>query len=609
MKPSFAAHYTISPVNPNAHIFKVHVEINNPSANGQRFTLPAWIPGSYMIRDFTKNINELSALDANNKPVNITQLDKQTWQCDKCSTALRIDYTVYAWDLSVRTAHLDQTHGFFNGSSVFICLSDKENDPIKLTINPAKNIDDWMVATAYTPLKINNTGFGDYQAQNYDELIDHPVEMGNFGRIEFDVEGTPHEMIISGEKRYDAPRLAEDLTKICAQQVSLFNELPPMQRYLFLTYVVGNGYGGLEHRSSTALICSRTHLPLPGAEKMTDEYRTFLGLCSHEYFHTWNIKRIKPAAYLPYDLSQEAYTEQLWAFEGITSYYDDLALVRSGVISKEDYLVMVGQTITRVIRGSGKLKQSAAESSFNTWTKFYKQDESALNTSISYYTKGAVIALALDLTIRKQTQNKKSLDDVMQYLWLSFGKPGIGVPEGEIEKIASDIAGADLNEFFTHYLYQANDIDLTPLLDYVGVNYQLRPMLNADDIGGKSEPLAPDHPSLGAKVIADPLGAKITHVFENDSAETAGLAAGDIIIALNNLGVTKSTLETSYLTYKPGETVTVHAFRRDVLMEFKLVVQASPLNTCVLEWKDPVDSTIIQNRNLWLQVTESSDGN
>ena len=310
-----------------------------------------------------------------------------------------------------------------------------------------------------------------------------------------------------------------------------------------------------------------------------------MGLCSHEYFHTWNIKRIKPAGFLPYDLSTETYTQQLWAFEGITSYYDELALVRSGVISLTSYLELIGQTITRVLRGKGRFNQSIAESSFEAWTKFYKQDESAPNTIVSYYAKGALLALCLDLTIRKHSNWKKSLDDVMRHLWNNYGKKSIGLKEGEIESIASKISGVDLKEFFTKYLYGTEELPLESLLSEVGIKFNLRPTTSVDDKGGKISEDKNQHKlvSIGARFAENSTGVKITQVFSDESAEQAGLSAGDVIIAIDNLQVNKSSINKIINRYSVGDEVTIHAFRRDELNMFKLTLHAAELTTCYLQ--------------------------
>src|SRR5258706_8572294 len=327
-------------------------------------------------------------------------------------------------------------------------------------------------------------------------------------------------------------RFAADLKRICEAQIALFepkSKKAPVDRYVFMTQAVSDGYGGLEHRASTALICNRTDLPVTGRQETTEGYRTYLGLCSHEYFHTWNVKRIKPAAFVPYDLTQENYTSLLWLFEGFTSYYDDLILVRGGLIKEDEYLGLLGKVIGGVLRGSGRLKQSVAESSFDAWVKYYRQDENASNAIVSYYTKGSLVALAFDLTIRAQTGNRKSLDDVMRLLWQRFGrdfyrgKPA-GVSEAEIEALFAEATGADLTDLFEHGVRRTRDLPLETLPAPFGVS-----MAPDVDKNGK--------PSLGARVRG---GADCTlaAVHEGSAAQKAGLSAGDVLVAIDGLRVT-----------------------------------------------------------------------
>jgi predicted metalloprotease with PDZ domain len=595
--------YRICPSQPEAHLFSVSCTIKEPDSQGQRVSMPAWIPGSYMIRDFAKNVICLKA-ETNGQPLEVIKLDKSTWQCAPCNAPLILSYDIYAWDLSVRTAHLDQTHAYFNGTSVFLQVHGQEDKPCSVEIQSPQGAkyQQWRIATAMKSVTTKPYGFGLYSASNYDELVDHPVEMGNFSLATFEAGGIPHDIVITGQHRADMDRLCVDLQKICTTHINMFGELPAIERYIFLVMAVGEGYGGLEHRASTSLLCSRNDLPLAGETQITENYRTFLGLCSHEYFHTWNVKRIKPAAFTPYDLSRETHTHQLWAFEGITAYYDDLALVRSGVIEPASYLELLGQTMTRVWRGEGRFKQSVAESSFDSWTKFYKQDESAPNHIVSYYTKGSLIALALDKIIRQTTHQQKSLDDLMRLLWQDYGKPGKGVGEREIENLANKIAGVDLTDFFTKYLYGTEDLPLAELLTSVGVNFCLRPAINADDKGGKPTENSTAKPvvTLGARVVNDPSGACLTQVFDNGPAQIAGLAAGDIVVALNGIKMNKDNLEKTINSYQPGSEVKIHAFRREELMEFTLQLNKAPSDTCYLEINESATTEQQTNRQLWL---------
>ncbi|NMG05232.1 peptidase M61, partial [Azoarcus taiwanensis] len=370
---SAAIRYTIVPSHPEAHLFRVTCTVTEPDPRGQRFSLPAWIPGSYMIREFSRNIVTIRA-EAGGKPVRLTKLDKHTWQAARvpAGRALTVEYEVYAWDLSVRAAHLDPTHGFFNGTSVFLAVEGQTDRACEVEIHRpnGKAYADWKVATTLPVAKgekgaAKALGFGLYRAADYDELVDHPVEMGTFTHTTFKAGGVKHEVVLTGQHDCDTGRLCKDLAKICAWQIELFGKPAPVDRYVFMTMVVGDGYGGLEHRASTALMASRKDLPWRGMKGLPDDYKRYLGLCSHEYFHTWNVKRIKPAAFVPYDLAQENYTRLLWLFEGFTSYYDDLALVRSGVIGVDDYLALLSKTASNVMRGAGRLKQSVAESSFD----------------------------------------------------------------------------------------------------------------------------------------------------------------------------------------------------------------------------------------------------
>jgi predicted metalloprotease with PDZ domain len=573
-KKQLAIHYTIVPKDLAGHLFEVSVTVPAPTPEGQEFALPAWIPGSYMIREFSRNVVRIRA-ESQGQPVVLTKLDKHSWRAAPLAAPLTVIYEVYAWDLSVRAAHLDQTHGFFNGTSVCLRAVGHEASPQVVDIqrpgDPAAKT--WRVATALPELGAKRYGFGTYQAANYDELIDHPVEMGDFALATFKAHGVPHDIVISGRvPNLDMARLQTDLKAICEAQIAFFeprSKRAPMDRYVFLTLAVGDGYGGLEHRASTALICARADLPTtatPKSAEISDGYLKFLGLCSHEYFHTWNVKRIKPAAFAPYDLQAETYTPLLWLFEGFTSYYDDLMLVRSGIIREAAYLKLLGKTIGGVLRGSGRTKQSVADSSFDAWGKYYRQDENAPNAIVSYYGKGSLIALAFDLTIRAKTAGKKSLDDVMLALWQRYGRDfyptvGRGVTEAEVEALFDEVSGVKLKSLFERYVRGTADLPLAKLYAPFGVKLvdERRSARPAFDVG----------------VGRDGNDCKLTQVHEGGAAHRAGLSAGDIVIALDGLrvGGAPASLDTMLGRYKVGDTVSVHAFRRDELMTFQVKLQ------------------------------------
>lgn len=595
--------YSIVPIHPAAHLFEVTCTVSRPDPSGQRFSLPAWIPGSYMIREFARHIVWLEA-ECNGARLACRKISKDTWLCDPCGGPLRLTYQVYAWDLSVRAAHLDTNHGYFNGTSVFLLVHGRERSKCIVDIQPPSGTAyaRWRVGTALARGTAKAHGFGTYSAADYDELVDHPVEMGEFVLATFEACGVHHEVILSGRQQADMERLCRDMRVICETHIRFFGEPAPMSRYVFLIMVVGEGYGGLEHRASTSLLCGRHVLPRVGETEVDEDYRSFLGLVSHEYFHTWNVKRIKPEVFQPYDLSREAYTRQLWAFEGITSYYDDLALVRSGLISVEAYLQLLGETATRVWRGSGRLKQTVTESSFDAWTKFYRQDENAANAIVSYYTKGTLVALALDLTIRRDSQGGKSLDDVMRALWQRYGRTTQGVPEGAIERVAAEVSGLDLQAFFAMALDTTADLPLAELLAEVGVAFVLRPAQSDSDKGGKpvakSDAHPVPHPALGAR-LAEGSEARLAAVFDGGAAQAAGLSAGDLLVAFNGIKATRAGVEKFLKRARAGEVVHVHAFRRDELFEADMQLKAPAADTCVLT-RCECDTPTRQKRTHWL---------
>ncbi|OOZ34615.1 M61 family metallopeptidase [Solemya velesiana gill symbiont] len=596
--------YRVKPVSPEAHLFEVTLRIVQPDDQGQLLVMPSWILGSYMIRDFAKNLVTLSAY-SDGIPVAWEKQDKQSWLFAPYEGELVVTYTIYAWDLSVRSAHLDTTHGYFNGTSLFLRVEGQDDQPceVELIKPDGDGYESWRVATTLNGLQAPYLGFGSYQAGSYDELVDHPVEMGTFDYSEFDVAGVTHAVAVTGRHEADMERLCADLKMLCESHIEMFGELPEMDRYLFQVMAVGDGYGGLEHRSSTSLICKRADLPKKGEEKVTNGYRQFLGLASHEYFHLWNVKRIRPEVFKSADLIKEVHTRLLWAFEGITSYYDDLSLVRTKRIEPESYLELLAQVITRVQRGAGRFKQSLADSSFDAWTKFYKQDENASNAIVSYYAKGALVALALDLTIRKETAGNYSLEDVMRTLWERHGRVDVGVHEQDVEMLAMEVTSIDLKAFFDQAVRGTEELALETLLEYFGIGYKLCPAKSPDDQGSGKQPENSEteaKPVLGARVKNNNGHVELAVVLDGGAAQQAGLSAGDTLVAINGIRVTNGNVHDLVAAGTPGEPVQVHAFRRDELMAFDLKPQPAPADTChlwLLESPEPETET---RRNEWL---------
>jgi predicted metalloprotease with PDZ domain len=510
--------YQVRLLDLHAHLFQVTLSVAEPAAL-QRLSLPVWIPGSYLVREFSKNLQRLRAHQGS-REVALTQLDKCSWQaeCDSRKPLL-VSYEVYAFDNSVRTAWLDTSRGFFNGSSLFLQVQGQQQTPHKLELLADKSAPGWQVATGLTPEKIGKDGFGSYCAASYDELVDCPVEMGRFWSGAFVACGVKHRFVVAGAPpSFDSARLLADTQKICEAEIRFWHGAqagersrgkPPHQNYLFMLNTVSDGYGGLEHRNSTALICTRKDLPrLDGTKQKPDGYVTLLGLISHEYFHTWNVKRLRPAEFSTYDYGRENYTQLLWFFEGFTSYYDDLLLHRAGLIDDKTYLKLLGKTINQVLQTPGRAVQSVAQASFDAWTRYYRQDENTPNATVSYYTKGALVALCLDLSLRQQ--GKTTLDAAMIALWQRC--QGAAMTEDDLRQVLAELSGRSFAAELARWVHGTAELPLKKLLEAQGVSVQEEP--------------APIAQRLGLRV-SEGTGIQIKNVLRGSAAEQAGFAAGD----------------------------------------------------------------------------------
>ena len=588
-----AVQYSVLPVDLNAHLFEVTCRIDDPDAAGQQLALPAWNPGSYMIREFARHVRSITARCAG-KPVHIEKLDKHTWRADPVSDPLTVIISVYAWDLSVRGAYLDADHGFFNGTCVFLRVLGQEDRPclVDLRAPGDPSARDWRVATALSVAGARRHGFGRYQAANYDELIDHPVQMGRFALTQFRAHGVPHEVALTGVHEADLKRLAGDLKAICETQIGFFGLPAPMKRYVFLITAVGEGYGGLEHRASTALLCSRNDLPLRNAGLPGEAYRGLLGLASHEYFHTWNVKRIKPAAFIPYHLDRENYTTLLWAFEGFTSYYDDLMLVRSGRISRAEYLENIAHTLSALARTPARRHQSVSESSFDAWIKYYRQDEDAPNAVVSYYGKGSLIALALDLALREETGGRRSLDDLMRALWSDHLRSGEGVTEQSIKQALRALcasparrgARSRLSGLLQEAIHGTGELPLASLFAAIGVQLVMRVANGPTDRGSyRNQSLTAVAPriDLGIRIAAEG-EARLTHVLAGSAAQRGGLAANDVVLSINRIRVNAKNFDARLQRMRAGAALEVHFFRRDELCVTQVRARVAAADTCDL---------------------------
>jgi len=570
--------YRVEIADAHAHQFRVTLTVPRPAA-AQRLALPVWIPGSYMVRDFARHFSQLQARQGA-RPVTLTQIDKTTWQaaCSGSGT-LTVTALVYAFDPSVRAAWLDAERGFFNGTSLCLRVAGREDDPHEIVLTGLPR--GWDVATSM-PRGVR----GRWRAANYDELVDHPFELGRFWRGAFKAHGVPHEFVVAGAwPGFDGDRLLADARRICEAQIAFWHAddkkpRAPFARYVFLLNAVDEGYGGLEHRASTALIARRRDLPQQGVAVQTEGYVQTLGLISHEYFHAWNVKRLKPAELATIDYARENPTRLLWFFEGFTSYYDDLLLLRAGVIDAPRYLGLVAKTISGVAATPGRLVQSVAEASFDAWTKYYRSDENTPNATVSYYTKGALVALALDLTLRREGQG--SLDDVMRGLWRESG--GGPVDEAAIAAVLARVGGRSYAREIAAWVHGRAEMPLADLLESAGVQ------------------LLRDKPAfaagLGLRLAEHTNSVRVTHVLAGSAAQAAGVAAGDELLAVDGWRIRR--LDEAQQWIVAGAPFDLLLVRDQRVRTLRVVPGAQAAPTTRLALADKPERTGLARRRAWL---------
>ena len=603
-----AIHYRVAVKSTQAHLFAITLTIARPAAR-QRVRLPVWIPGSYLVREFAQHLQHLRAMQGG-EPVPLQQLDKNTWQAES-DPALPLTLTceVYAFDASVRTAFLDGTRGFFNATSLCLRVLGQDNGVHALEIDAAQLPAGWQVATGLTPQQVNAAGFGTYLAADYDELADCPVELGAFWSGAFTARGISHRFVVSGAGGWlDGARLLADTQRLCEAQIDFWhgaNGPAPFKHYLFMLHASGEGYGGLEHRNSTALIGQRTDLPRladkqgiaekvhqNAALKATDGYTTLLGLISHEYFHTWNVKRLRPAEFKRYDYDRENHTELLWFFEGFTSYYDDLFLRRTGLIDDALYLNLMTKTVNQVQQTPGQRVQSVAQASFDAWLKYYRIQENTPNATVSYYTKGALVALCLDLTLR--AEGKGSLDAVMRELWArSAGGP---IREADVARALKRVGGRAFDIELRHWVHGTADLPVLSLLAQAGAKVLL-----------EKAPLAQQ---LGLRVSEANGAIALKNVLRGGAAEAAGMAAGDEWLGVEFAPPRRGQPAEAWRVNKLDE---VNALRGARVKLTALIARDKRLLRCPLAWPEASQAVKLSVSNAgqlarWLSVASRVPG-
>ncbi len=539
---------------PATHL--VHVEVEARGVSGPaRLVMPAWTPGSYLMREFARNVQEFSARDGAGNPLPWRKTDKGSWSVEAPGDGvLRARYVVYANELSVRTSHVDATHAAINGASVFMFLAGRETAPVRLEVDvPA----DWGVTTSLR----GEGNRGPFTAAHYDELLDSPLEIGRHQLIQWEVDGVRHRWAVWGKGNWIPDRLVVDTTKIVLAERELWGALP-YRDYTFILHLTPGGYGGLEHRESTVLLADRWGF-------RGKEYEGFLGLTAHELFHAWNGKRLRPAALGPFDYERETYTRELWVVEGITTYYTDLVLRRAGIMTPERYLEKLAEQVSRMAALPGRSVQSLEESSFDTWIKFYRPDAHTPNAQVSYYHKGALVALLLDLTLRADTGNRASMDAVVRTLWSRWGAGDVGFPEGEAERVVSELAGRDMGPELHRWLRGTDELEVADVLARAGLLLLPAEGAPPGSPGQRTEAM------VGLRLREEGGRTLVTNVLAGSTAHAAGVNAGDELVALDGFRIAGA----DWLALRLGERLagtsfSLSLFRRDELLT--LTVELGP---------------------------------
>lgn len=573
---SFAAQvdYELSMENPNSHYFEVQMNVSEVKGKCLSIKMPVWAPGSYLVREFAKSVNLVKAKDSKGNELEVKKDNKNTW-CVITNGAknIVINYEVYAFELSVRTSFLDDAHGYINGTSMFMYVDGDKNEGGKLTINPHSSF-----KKISTSLARNGNVF---TYTDYDELVDSPIEIGNQKEFTFTAAGVKHTIAMFGEGNYDVERLKVDMAKVVEAETKVFND-NPNKEYLFIIHNLTVGSGGLEHKKSTTLEVERWTYN-------EENYLGFISLVAHEYFHLWNVKRLRPKALGPFDYDNENYTDLLWVMEGFTSYYDELILRRAGFYTQDEYFNRLIGTINYVENQPGNKVQPVAHSSYDAWIKAYRHTENSMNIGISYYSKGQILAAMLDLHIIKKFNGEKSLDDFMQKLYTDFYKKSdVGFTEDEFQTTLESFIGEDMDWFIKNYVYDTETVDYKTFFDGIGVNiYNSTPGFEA---------------FLGIRTRNSNGKLKITSVFKGSAAEAQGLSVNDELIAVNGFRVDDAEFKLLTGNLKTGDEFEVLLSRDNILKTY--TVKMGERNIKRFKYEANFDDKTQALFNYWLRVTE-----
>ncbi len=564
--------YLVAMPQPHTHLFEVTARVENWSASTLDLKMPVWTPGSYLVREYARHIPVLTATGVDGAALLATKVAKNHWQiATQGQQQITVQYQVFANELTVRTNHLDATHGYFNPAALFFYIPGHEQQPIEITIDPPVG---WQVTT---PLPGTQSNI--FIADNFDTLVDSPFEIGQHQIYEFMAGGKPHQLAIWGEGNLDQMRVIPDIQRIVDTTAQIFGDLP-YDQYLFLLHLSANSYGGLEHKNCCSLLYPRWEL------RSDQDYQRFIQLVAHEFFHLWNVKRIFPQGLEKLDYDGENYTPSLWFSEGVTSYYDLLIPGRAGIYDRSTFFKELSKEISRYLTTPGRWVQPLTDSSFDAWIKLYRSDANSSNSQMSYYLKGAMVTLLLDLLIRDRSKNQHSFDDVLKKLWLDYGQSARGFTANGLEELIQEVAGINLQEFYQSYLYGLTEL---PFNDY------LRPF-GLEVVTADLEPLPP---YWGAVVKSEQGQAVIKTVVSGSPAAFAGIDAGDILLAIDDYKVTAEQVTDRLMNYQPGQNIQVTIFHQDQLSNHQVQLSAPQPTKYELAMLAQVTPQQLYNLQMW----------
>lgn len=588
--------FRLSAPDPGSHFFHVEATIHGLGEVAHfDVRLPVWTPGSYKVREYSQHLHRFEALGDDQRPRSSRKTDKATWRIDCRDTrTVMLGYDVYAHDLGVRHNHLDATHGFVTPTAMFVHPVDRLEDAIEVEIAAP---DEWDV---YCSLEQPVAGRAYFVAENFDELYDSPVEMGpGLEVIHVEARDVEHAFVFWGHGNWSEKRLRRDAPDIFEANAEIFGEGLPYDRYLTIVLLTEDQYGGLEHRNSTALMYPR-HAFDKGKGSLdrpvSDEgYLDFLTLLAHEHFHAWHVKRIRPFALGPFDYSNENYTRDLWTIEGVTSYYQEVALLRAGIVKPKTFLQRIADRICKLEAIPGRHVRSLEEAGFDAWIRLYRQHESNLNTDVSYYLKGQIVTFLLDLLIRAETRGSKSFDDVLRLLWRHFSGPR-GYEDGEFESAVAEATGVDVREFFDAYVRGTEPLDYEDCLEGLGLELLTS---HADDRA---------QPWLGVQThVVD--GVPTVKAVSSDGPAASLVYPGDELVALNEFKITRDNLPRLLRISGVGSLARLHVFRRGELVTISVEVAEKPHDKYTIELRNNAPDEALDLLEDWLgtRQLEGSD--